>query len=283
MKKILVSVSIIAAVAAVVVGATTAYFSDTETSIGNTFTAGAIDLGIDNSSYYNGIFSEGTSWGLNYDLDNDCPNPFFDESQEPSDENPETIPCLFFNFSDLKPGDWGEDTISLRVNNNDAWACVDVTLTGDYENDVVEPESDLEDDVIYGELADHVNFIWWADDGDNVLENDEELLPSGPLGVLDVGDTATVPLASPQGGIFGSEPLTGEKTYYIGKAWCFGELSTDPVGQGDNDPEEDSGVLCNGANVTNISQSDSMTADITFRAEQSRNNDDFVCVPEELP
>ncbi len=44
MKKILVSLSIIAAVAAVIVGATTAYFSDTETSTGNTLTAGTLDL-----------------------------------------------------------------------------------------------------------------------------------------------------------------------------------------------------------------------------------------------
>ncbi|PIW76653.1 MAG: hypothetical protein CO001_00190, partial [Candidatus Portnoybacteria bacterium CG_4_8_14_3_um_filter_40_10] len=42
MKKIIISLSIIAAVAAIAIGATTAYFSDTETSTGNTFTAGSI-------------------------------------------------------------------------------------------------------------------------------------------------------------------------------------------------------------------------------------------------
>jgi len=47
MKKILISVSVIAAAAAVVIGATTAYFSDTETSTGNTFTAGVIDISVD--------------------------------------------------------------------------------------------------------------------------------------------------------------------------------------------------------------------------------------------
>ena len=44
MKKILLSLAIIGVAAAVVVGATSAYFSDTETSSGNTFTAGTIDL-----------------------------------------------------------------------------------------------------------------------------------------------------------------------------------------------------------------------------------------------
>ena len=47
MKKILLSVAIIGAVAAIVVGATTAYFRDTETSTGNTFTAGTIDIAVD--------------------------------------------------------------------------------------------------------------------------------------------------------------------------------------------------------------------------------------------
>ena len=43
--------SVVAAVSAVVLGATTAFYSDTETSTGNTFTAGAIDLTVDNESY----------------------------------------------------------------------------------------------------------------------------------------------------------------------------------------------------------------------------------------
>jgi len=50
MKKILLSVAIIGAVAAIVVGATTAYFSDTETSTGNTFTAGTIDIAVDDQN-----------------------------------------------------------------------------------------------------------------------------------------------------------------------------------------------------------------------------------------
>lgn len=44
MKKILISSSIILAAAAIIAGGTYAYFSDTETSTGNTFTAGSLDL-----------------------------------------------------------------------------------------------------------------------------------------------------------------------------------------------------------------------------------------------
>ena len=46
-KKILVSLSVIAAVAAIAIGGTIAYFSDTETSAGNTFSTGVIDIKID--------------------------------------------------------------------------------------------------------------------------------------------------------------------------------------------------------------------------------------------
>lgn len=46
MNKILISLSIIGAVAAVAVGGTMAYFSDAETSTGNTFTAGTLDIAV---------------------------------------------------------------------------------------------------------------------------------------------------------------------------------------------------------------------------------------------
>ncbi len=47
MKRILLSLAMIALVGSATVGATRAYFSDSETSLGNTFTAGSIDLKID--------------------------------------------------------------------------------------------------------------------------------------------------------------------------------------------------------------------------------------------
>src|SRR3989338_6576139 len=126
MKKILLSLGMIVFVGAVVIGATGAFFSDSETSTGNTFTAGAIDLGVDNHSYYNGVLNPETTWRVTYDLD-------------------EGGPHQFFNFNDLKPGDWGEDTISLHVNNNDSWLCADVKLTSDDDNLPSEPELDVPD------------------------------------------------------------------------------------------------------------------------------------------
>lgn len=50
-KKIILSISAIAAVAAIAISGTVAYFSDTETSTGNTFTAGTLDLKIDGGDW----------------------------------------------------------------------------------------------------------------------------------------------------------------------------------------------------------------------------------------
>ena len=280
MKKLLISFSMLAFVGAIVVGGTGAFFSDTETSTGNTFTAGAIDLQIDNESYYNGVFNQGTSW-LQTDLN---------ESH------------FFFNFIDLKPGDFGEDTISIHVDDNDSYACIDVRLDSDEDNGSTEPE--LEDENPYtgddGELAEAVHFIWWADDGDNVLEDDEQVLQGGPLGDLDVGEIATVPLADSQGSIFAPEDLNngaliGDQVYYVGKAWCFGGITPQPLPQDgetdewspadDNDLNQtagqpaDGGFLCDGSQEDNVTQTDSLTASISFFAVQRRHNDQFVCAP----
>lgn len=55
MKRILISLSIIGVVGAIAIGATVALFSDTETSAGNIFTAGSIDLKVDHThATYNG-------------------------------------------------------------------------------------------------------------------------------------------------------------------------------------------------------------------------------------
>ena len=278
MKKILSSLGLIVFVlGAVLAGSTGAFFSDAENSADNTFTAGAIDLKIDNESYYNGKFNSETSWEL-VDL---------------------TIE-KFFDFPDLKPNDYGEDTISLHVDTNDAYLCAKVTLTSNDDNGINGPEAgdgDTTDGAGEGELAQNVNFIWWADDGDNVLETDENVLPGGPLGNLAVGESATLSLADSENNIWTSEggPVPGEKTLYIGKAWCFGDIGTAPVTQdnsgelmtpiGDNNGNqiagepEDGGITCDGSLLDNTTQTDSLTADVVFSAVQARHNDSFLCHP----
>lgn len=276
MKRIFLSGALILAVAAVVVGATGAFFSDSETSTANIFTAGAIDLSVGNASWYNGLANTGpggTSWSLTSNL--------------ADGSGPVAGSYLFFNFDDVKPGDWGADTINLQVNDNDAYACATTTLDTSPENLRLETEiddGDVTDDPNGGELANRINFVWWADDGDSVLETDETVLPGGPLGALGVGGSATVTLADSGSAIFlpgdlsPAGALIGSNDYYVAKGWCFGVLTPDPVLAGSgSSPATDPGFNCDGSLENNVSQTDSLTGTIQFTAEQSRNNGTFTC------
>jgi predicted ribosomally synthesized peptide with SipW-like signal peptide len=70
-KKILVSLSVIGVVAAVAIGGTIAYFSNTETSAGNIFVAGAIDLKIDHTKQtYNDVDCKTCSVSIQSDTSN---------------------------------------------------------------------------------------------------------------------------------------------------------------------------------------------------------------------
>ena len=270
--RLLLSGAVIATAAAFIIGATFAIFSDTETSTGNQLVAGALDLKIDNTSYYNGVLNAGTTWTLD-DLTNQ----------------------LFFDFTDVKPNDLGEDTISLHAENY-SWVCADFTLTENNDNTCTTNE--LEDDPLCsednqnpfdGELAQNIEFAFWTDDGDNVLENDEEIIASGTAdNVLDsqitLADSQTNNLGDPDG-----DPMIGGETHYIAKAWCFGDLTLDPLVQNNEGPESDQtpanstgGVSCDGSLLDDSTQSDRVLADITFTAVQSRHNPAFTCEPVEF-
>ena len=283
MKKILISLLSIGAVAVVAVFATQAFFSDTETSTGNTFVAGALDLQIDNESYaidYNilgfqdpvGDFvaSTHTSWTLR-DL---------------------TVE-KYFDFVDLKPGDYGEDTISLHVENN-AWICAAAQITEDEDNDITEPEDEVfgtniddDDGTADGDLDSDLQFAFWVDDGDNVYESQEGgegepevIFLSGPLSGL--GSQGQITLADSESSILGSNtPVPGGTTFYIGKAWCYGTMTDSELAQdGANTGTPltlGTGFDCDGSVPGNIGQTDSVVGDLEFYAEQSRNNDEFVC------
>ena len=263
----------IAGVAVVAIGATGAFFSDTETSTGNTFTAGAIDLTIDNQSYVTStttgqlVASPSTSWQL-ANLTNQ----------------------LFFDFDDLKPGDRGEDTISLHVNNNDAYACMDVTLTGTLENLQTEPEAGVDNTSgpNEGELQNELHFAWWADDGDNVYEHGETIFKQGTAAELFAIDNQKWALADSQFNVWGQQtaPISGNDIRYIAKYWCFGDLIPAPLPNDSNNGPlvRGTGFSCSGAQLGNETQTDGIAVDVTFEAVQSRNNDSFrcneeVCIP----
>lgn len=278
MRRILFSLAVVVLASAAVISGTGAFFSDTETSTGNTFAAGDIDLKIDNESYYNGVLSTTTTWTL-------------------ADLTVEK----FFNFLDLKPDDYGEDTISIHVDTNDAYLCANVTLTSNNDNTQNEPEAAVDvNGLAEGELADLVNFIWWADDGDNVLETGEGVISQGPIGALELNEPHRVTLADSVTNIWTGQggPIPGAQTRYIGKAWCFGAIAAAPLTQDnasttrspalDNNADqtagtpEDGGFTCDGSALGNESQTDSLTADVQFEAMQARNNPGFLCEECEL-
>ena len=181
--KILLSGAAIIAAVALIIGATFAFFSDTETSEDNTFTAGAIDLKVDSTSPYNEaicianpvpelappfIWSGGEGWPI--------PGTACDGTWTETDLG---ATHKFFNLTDVKPGDDGEDTISLHVYNNDAWGRFLINGVKDDDNDCTEPETetalDPECDAVtpgtdldgnnLGELADNITFYAWLDQG----------------------------------------------------------------------------------------------------------------------
>jgi len=267
-KKILISLSVIAAVAAIAIGGTVAYFSDTETSSGNTFTAGSIDLKIDDHCYYNGLECKLNSTANKYQwynpqtdqYDGDCSCTWVSKDLETGD--------VFFNFSDVKPGDNGEDTISFNLTSNPAWACVKVTNIVDSDNTCVEPELAAEPacgrhtsgDPNNGELDENLKVTAWVDDGagnlalacNNVQDTNEKVIVDNqPLSTYIDGKTSVViPVADSQHG-----PALQPGNYCIGIKWNVPTTTGNEV------------------------QTDKVGADLTFYVEQARNNPNFRCVP----
>jgi predicted ribosomally synthesized peptide with SipW-like signal peptide len=182
MKRIFVSLSIIAAVAAIVIGGTIAYFSDTESSIGNTFTAGTLNLQLDKDG----------KW---YDGQN----------------------VLMFEEGDVKPGDSGEETLSFHVDGNDAWLCKYLRVSSDKDNGCNEPE-DLVDDtcgvpgVGEGELDEKMDLLVWEDNGDNIYQEGEGEGESERI--IFKGKASNLP-----GLLEAKETLAASTVAYIGIEW----------------------------------------------------------------
>lgn len=285
MRKLLTSLLTIAAVVGIGFLATNAFFSDTETSTGNIFQAGAIDLTVDSQAHYNGMVctdmgEEGIpryQWQPEANFVNgvnqypvagtECHGTWALTDLGPTNK--------FFSYSDLKPGDYGENTISLHVHDNDAYMCAMIHYMVDYENGCTEPESEAGDTTCNdpgpgeGELSQELRFFAWADNGvenpgNNIWEEGEPILFSNIEGpASDVINGVVYPMYTPQ-----TEVFPGGETRYIGLYWCYGNLI---VNQGDYTLD------CDGVGGTNLTQTDGLTADISFYVEQARNNEGFTC------
>ncbi|MDP1884283.1 MAG: TasA family protein [Candidatus Moranbacteria bacterium] len=130
MKKIFLSSAIIFAAAAIIIGATGAYFNDTEESNGNTFTAGKLDLIVN--------------------------------------VNGETMVSPIFDYDDIKPGDSDLKKFDITVEDNNACGFAEITFQTDTDNDCTEPE--LKDEPgcvadVDGELNDEMIFTIYDEGG----------------------------------------------------------------------------------------------------------------------
>ncbi len=272
MKNILISLLVVGAVTGTVWGASSAFFSDTETSPANNLTAGKVDLTIDSTAHYDGMICEGGQWQPDGSVEV-LPRPELvglacTGSWPAGDLTSEK----FWDLIDVKPGDYGENTISMHVEDNPVWACIDIFNLNNAENDRIDPEVealDLTDDPQGGELAQNIHFTAWADDGDNIWEQGEPLLFTNEQGpASDVLNGKTYTLVDSASLL--PTPFPGGSTQNLGLAWCAGTMTIDGI---------NFTITCDGASMGNESQTDSLTADVRFRVEQHRNNPDFLCNP----
>ena len=212
---------------------------------GITFATNGIDLKIDSHAFYNGNFFPTSSWYLK-DL-----NPWKDH---------------FFDFDDVKPGDWGKTIISMHVKKTDAWMCLDFKNLKSNDNGQNEPEShDDLDGNTDGELAENLFFFAWRDDGDNTFEVGETpIFGNTPLPATTVLNETTYPIADAGNGSSCKEGTTR----YVGLAWCAGIMSVNLA---------TAQISCDGSQLGNVAQTDSMSVDVSIRAVPTKQNPNFKC------
>jgi predicted ribosomally synthesized peptide with SipW-like signal peptide len=213
---------------------TSALFSDEESFVGNTVTAGELDLMLDYRATYAGgpgRLDEVDSW-----YSEEGPGEPFDVVEEedgvyligevpdigdmyeswegavqehPFCENGSLIngdDMPVFTLQDVKPGDSGEVTMSLHLCDNPAWVWMSGELTENAENGINEPEGEVDeaaDGEANGELADAIETTLWYDENCNNVHDGEgeETGPSCIQLVLDTsgsigGDIGTVQSAA---------------------------------------------------------------------------------------
>lgn len=210
---------------------------------------GALDLKINNKTFYNGALQPTLSWTL--------------KNLVPSNDK-------FFNFSDVKPGDTGTTTMSIHLKNSSAYVCLDFKNLKDEENGINEPESEL-DNTNSGELSSEIEFFSWYDDGDNAFEVGEKPLFGTSI------QMASVIMASTTYAL--SDYLNGpafpvNQTKYIGITWCAGNLTVNLA---------TAKITCDATAMGNEAQTDSMSVDVSIRAVSSTQQPKFTCVKPPKP
>ncbi len=257
MGKIVASSLVVLAVAVAVGNATYSFFSDSETSNNNTFTAGSIDLSISSQFSSNG---------------NANTSPI---SLAPSSDNNGRA---LYTFTDLKPGDFGRGSFGLNVTSNESYACARTIIDATPDNGIVDPEGDAgdaTDGTNAGELQNFLQFATFADlNGNGQYDGGEPLNVNQYNGGDSNGFTVTemeaagwVPVAdtsSPNTWLtIGS--LAPGPVYHAGFMYCFGNFDTNGV------------CSMTMSSNDNIAQTDGISGSLEFQAVQTRNNEGFLC------
>ena len=301
-KKILISLVMIAGIAAIAIGVTTALFSDKEVSTGNTFTAGKLNLKVDSTCHYNGMICEGGVWVEEETGSSDYPE-LIDQACECTWLAKDLDNELLFNFDDIKPGDWGENTISLHIDNNDAWVCAMFSNLKSDDNGCEQPESNMDETCGdgQGELDENLYMTVWRDtDCDNVLDLEIPAVPEVPAhcgggnewsqqmctdaggdqrmcnDLIGIG-CVWIPLQPAVPAVPGEQILVNNQPV-SSNLWPIADDTTGgvPLVAGGDD-------YCLGFSwnvpleTSNIIQSDSLKGDMQFYAVQARHNQEFSC------
>ena len=307
--RVLLSGAAIVAAAALIIGATFAFFSDSEESLGNVLSAGSLDLKIDSEAHYAGMVCslEGL-WVENTNESTDLTRP---ELVGESCEGTWALKDLeegdtFFELFDLKPGDNGENTISLHVFDNDAWGRIRVTNIADADVDCTEPESESTDTECIvvptplpspdtnGELSENLNFFLWLDEGsipgfqcfdENTQTRDPECDPGEGNNIFDPDEEPT----TAQSIGFDGEDIVIFLAPGLAEAYADPECTEAAApADGHNDYDICHGLASDGRlvgsatyyigvsweideNTGNEAQTDSVSADISFDITQHRN------------
>jgi len=293
MRRILLGLLTVGSVVGITVYATNAFFQDTETSTDNTFTAGKLDLKIDFDGYYNKV-ADGTpnagSW---------------------TEKDLAVGVDKFFNFTDVKPGDFGEGTISLHLYDNDGWGRMVIENVNDLDNSCTEPEIEDEPGCVNeglgtgtGELRENLSFYAWLDQGEtpgfqNIGADGQPIDDDPVIGGIQKpdpteGDNIWQESAEPQVITPGTIDASGE-THNFWPALAAYRLSlntdcdgTDPDGDGHAGYDVCQGLADDGrlvgsttyymgiywtlpGSVNDSVQSDSLVADVKFETQQHRN------------
>jgi|GEM_PF-1329198 len=201
----------------------------------------------------------------------------------------------FFYLDDIKPGDHGENTISLHVYDNNAWGRVVLNNIGDSDSGCVEPEVEVDHDCEEegdeggdGELRENLLFSVWLDEG---------VIPGFQGGGLDFGEGDNIKQEA--------EPSVAEPAVLgeEGGEWNLWEVlmaardahpeceAEDADGDGDTNYGVCHGLAADGHLVGSVTyyfgvdwrlppetgnevQSDSLSGDLGIETVQYRNNPD---------